>query len=90
MTDSTVMQIAIDAIMTAAKLAAPILLVTMTIGLLISLIQAATQVQEVTLTFVPKLGGIAAVLVLAGNWMIAELIAFTHRIFHMLPQMLGN
>jgi flagellar biosynthetic protein FliQ len=90
MTDSMVMEIAHDAIVTSAKLAAPILIVAMTIGLLISLVQAATQVQEVTLTFVPKLAGIALVLLLAGNWMISELVAFTNRMFDLVPSLVAG
>jgi flagellar biosynthetic protein FliQ len=87
MTDSSVMQIALQAIMITIKLCAPILLVTLVIGLFISLIQSATQVQEVTLTFVPKLMGVALVIVLAGNWMLGQMIAFTHDLFALLPQL---
>jgi flagellar biosynthesis protein FliQ len=88
MTDSSVLHIALQAITISVKLAAPILMVTMGLGLFISLIQSATQVQEVTLTFVPKLAGVAIVLLLSGNWMLHEMITFTHSLFAQLPQLL--
>jgi flagellar biosynthetic protein FliQ len=88
--DSAVLDIALQTIIVTFKLAAPILLVSLGIGLFISLIQAVTQVQEVTLTFVPKLAGVALVIVLGGNWMLDELIAFTHSLFHMLPRLINS
>ncbi|MFN8034878.1 MAG: flagellar biosynthesis protein FliQ [Acidimicrobiia bacterium] len=87
MTDTSVMQIALQAIEITIKLCAPILVVTLVIGLFISLLQSATQVQEVTLTFVPKLVGVALVIVLAGNWMLGQMIGFTHGLFSLLPQL---
>jgi flagellar biosynthetic protein FliQ len=72
------------------KLAAPILLVTMGIGLLVSIFQAATQVQEVTLTFVPKLVGVALVIVVGGNWMLSEMITYTHQLFAMIPDLISS
>ena len=61
MTDTAVLEIALQAILIAAKLCAPILLVTLAVGFGISLLQAVTQIQEVTLTFVPKLVAVAVV-----------------------------
>ncbi|MCZ7527722.1 MAG: flagellar biosynthetic protein FliQ [Acidimicrobiia bacterium] len=90
MSDTAVIQIALQAITIAVKLAAPILLVTLVIGLFISLIQSATQVQEVTLTFVPKLAGVALVLLLAGNWMMGEMVGYTRQLFDLLPQLLES
>ena len=87
MTDSSVMNIALQAILISIKLCAPILIVTLGIGLFISLIQSATQVQEVTLTFVPKLAGVAIVILLGGNWMLAQMIGFTHGLFALIPQL---
>jgi flagellar biosynthetic protein FliQ len=89
MTDSAVLHIALQAITLSVKLAAPILLVTMGLGLFISLIQSATQVQEVTLTFVPKLAGVALVLVISGNWMLHEMVTFTNQLFHQIPQLIN-
>ncbi len=87
MTDTAVLEIALQAILIAAKLSAPILLVTLAVGFGISLLQAVTQIQEVTLTFVPKLVAVALVILLAGNWMLAEMVGFTGELYEMIPRM---
>ncbi len=89
MTDAAVIEIATHAIVVSAKLAAPILIVSLAIGLGVSIMQSVTQIQEVTLTFVPKLVGVGLVIVLAGHWMLRELIAFTRMLFTELPSLLG-
>ena len=88
MTDGSVIDIAVQSILLATKLAAPILGVALAIGLLIGLLQSATQLQEQTLTFVPKLAGVALVLIIAGHWMLAQWIGFTHNLFAMIPHLL--
>ncbi len=88
MTDTSVVNIALHTILLATKLAAPILVVTMVIGLGVSIVQSATQIQEFTLTFVPKLAGVGIVLLVAGNWMLGELVAFTEALMRMLPELL--
>ena len=88
MTDSTVIDIAIQTMMITAKLAAPILIVSLAIGVAVSLLQSVTQVQEYTLTFVPKLAGIAIVIVVAGSWMLHQLVAFTQDLFDRVPQLI--
>ena len=90
MTDSAVVSIAIQAIIITAKLAGPILVVSLAIGLGVSLLQSVTQIQEVTLSFVPKLAGVAIVIVVSGHWMLGQLIAFTQQLFEMLPRLLGT
>ena len=90
MTDHAVINIAVQSILLATKLAAPILIVALGIGLVIGLLQSATQIQEQTLTFVPKLAGVALVILLAGHWMLGETIAFTHTLFNMIPQLLQS
>lgn len=75
-----------DAIVTAIKIGAPILLVVLVLGLIISIIQATTQIQEQTLTFVPKLIATAAVGLLLGNWMLETLMSFTTRIFDVISR----
>jgi flagellar biosynthetic protein FliQ len=85
--DTVVLEIALQAILVAAKLCAPILLVTLAVGFGISLLQAVTQIQEVTLTFVPKLVAVALVILLAGNWMLAEMVGFTGELYEMIPRM---
>ncbi|MDO5095073.1 MAG: flagellar biosynthetic protein FliQ [Peptostreptococcaceae bacterium] len=84
MTNSEVIGIMQSAAMVAVKLAAPILLLSMGIGVLISILQAATQINEQTLTFVPKLILIAAVLLLTGGAMLELLQGFSHEIFDLM------
>jgi len=69
----------------AAKLGGPILGVALVIGILVSLFQAVTQVQEMTMTFVPKIVAIALVVLLAGSWMLASLVTFAVDLFARLP-----
>jgi flagellar biosynthetic protein FliQ len=88
-TDTNVIEIAVQTLMVTAKVAAPILLVSLAVGFGISLLQSATQIQDVTLTFVPKIIGVAIVIVVGGNWMLAELVGFTHRLFDLVPSLLG-
>ena len=90
MTDHEVINIAVQSILLATKLAAPILIVALGIGLAVGLLQSATQIQEQTLAFVPKLAGIALVILVAGHWMLGETIAFTHSLFNMIPQLLQS
>jgi flagellar biosynthetic protein FliQ len=90
MTDVDVTQIAITTMTTAAKVAAPVLLTSLLIGFLISLFQAATQIQEPTLSFVPKVIAVSIALLLTGNWALAQLVSFTHQLFDMLPHLLGR
>ena len=87
MSDTVVLEIALQAILVAAKLCAPILIVTLAVGFGISLLQAVTQIQEVTLTFVPKLVAVALVIPLAGNWMLAEMVGFTGELYEIIPRM---
>ena len=88
MTDSAVISIAIQALIVTAKLAGPILVVSLAIGVGVSLLQSVTQIQEVTLSFVPKLAGVALVIVVSGHWMLSQLIAFTQGLFELLPRLL--
>jgi flagellar biosynthetic protein FliQ len=68
-------------------LAAPILLVAMVVGLVVSIFQATTSIQEQTLTFVPKIVSIMLVLALLGSWMFGSLEQYTRDLFAMIPQM---
>ena len=88
MTDASVVQIGLDALILAAKLAGPILLMTLGVGLFIGLIQSVTQLQEPTLTFVPKFIGTGLIIVLAGNWMLGEAVHFTEDLFRQIPEFL--
>ncbi len=88
MNDANILEIATQTLMVAAKISAPILVVTLALGLAVSLVQSVTQVQEHTLTFVPKLAGVALVLLVAGNWMLAELVNFTRLLFEQIPDLI--
>ena len=70
-----------DAILVALKLAAPMLIVSIAIGLVVAVFQAATQIHEQTLTFVPKVLAISLLLLLTGSWMMATLTDLIHRLF---------
>lgn len=84
MTENMVLGIVKDAITTGLKVSAPILVVAIVVGLIISIFQATTQIQEQTLTFVPKLIAVALVGILTGSWMLRNLTAFTERIFYLI------
>ncbi len=85
MTDAAVTEIAQGALMTAFLVSAPILFVSLVIGVIVSLFQAMTQVNEVTLTFVPKIFGVFAVSALFGPWMVGTMVGYTERLFATLP-----
>lgn len=73
-----------DAIMTGFKVATPILLVSILVGLFISIIQAATSINEQTMTFVPKLIVIALMLIVFGGWMLQQMVDLVNRIFEFI------
>jgi flagellar biosynthetic protein FliQ len=83
------MAIAQRAIEMTAMLAAPMLLVALTIGLLVGIFQAATQINEMTLSFIPKLVGMAAALLIAGPWMLKELVNYTRVLIESIPALIG-
>lgn len=70
-------------------MAAPVLLIGMAVGLIVSIFQATTSIQEQTLTFVPKIAAILGALLLFGPWMASSLIQFTIRLFERIPDMAG-
>jgi flagellar biosynthetic protein FliQ len=73
-----------DAIMTGFKVATPVLMVSIIVGLIISIFQAATSINEQTMTFVPKLIAIALVMILFGGWMLQQMVDLTERIFQFI------
>ena len=89
MTDTDVIHIALQTMLVALKLSAPILLTALVIGFAVSLFQSLTQIQEVTLAFVPKLLGVGIALLICGNWMMHTLVAFTNDLFDAIPGLLG-
>lgn len=89
MTPETVMEVARQALMVLIMLSAPILLTALAIGLFIGMIQAATQIQEMTLSFIPKLLGMFVALIIAGGWMLDMVVNFTLRLYESVPSMIG-
>lgn len=89
MTPESVMDLAYQGMRVTVLLAGPLLITALLVGLLISLFQAATQINEMTLSFIPKILAVFTVLVLAGPWMIELIVDFTRDLFTNLPLMIG-
>lgn len=89
MTTDTVIQLTMVAIELAMKIALPILLVGLGVGLIISVFQAITQIQEQTLSFIPKVVATVAVLVVGGPWMLDQLIQYTSDLWLSIPELIG-
>lgn len=89
MTPEIVLQIGNHALWMAILMAAPILLVALLVGLVIGMVQAATQIQEMTLSFIPKLLGVVLVLVVAGPWMLATMVEWFRELVLDIPLLIG-
>jgi flagellar biosynthetic protein FliQ len=85
-----VINIGMQAMQLAFKVAMPLLLVGLAVGLVISVFQAVTQIQEQTLTFIPKIVAMGVVLVVAGPWMLSELITYTQQLYSSIPTMIDG
>jgi flagellar biosynthetic protein FliQ len=81
----SVIQIGSEAIKMVLMISLPMLGVALVVGIAISLFQAVTQIQEMTLTFVPKIISVFAAIILAAPWMTEQMVSFTHGIFSMIP-----
>ncbi|MEW5863052.1 MAG: flagellar biosynthesis protein FliQ [Pseudomonadota bacterium] len=89
MTDAQVMALGQQALEVALAVSAPLLGAALVTGLVVSILQAATQVNEMTLSFIPKLVAVAAVAVLAGPWMLAQLVDYMQRLYAAIPALAG-
>jgi len=89
MTPETVMTIGTQALELTLMVAAPMLLTALVLGLLVSIFQAATQINELTLSFIPKLVGIFIVLIIAGPWMMGMILDYMQRLFNSIPWLIG-
>lgn len=89
MTPETVISLVQNALYILIIVAAPPLAVSLLVGLLVSILQAATQINEMTLTFIPKLIAMFIVLVLAGPWMLSTLTDYMTRVFQSIPGTIG-
>ena len=89
MTPESIMSMGYEAMKLSLLLGAPLLLVALVTGLLISLFQAATQINEMTLSFIPKLLAVFATLVIAGPWMLGLVLDYMRTLFSSIPQLVG-
>lgn len=89
MTPDIVIKLAEQSVYTVILLAAPLLLVALGVGLLVSIFQAMTQIQEQTLSFIPKILAVFLSLVLFGPWMLTTIVDFTRNLFRELPTLIG-
>ena len=89
MTPEMVVDVGRESLMVVVMLTTPVLLTALAIGLSIGMIQAATQIQEMTLSFIPKLFGMFAVLMFIGHWMLRIVTEFTIRLYESVPGLVG-
>jgi flagellar biosynthesis protein FliQ len=89
MTPETVMSVGTHALEVTLMLAAPLLLVALVVGLLVGIFQAATQINEMTLSFIPKLIAMAATIAIAGPWMLKLIVNYTRELFESIPGLIG-
>lgn len=89
MTPETVITIGQQAVEMTLMISAPLLLSALVIGLVVSIFQAATQINEMTLSFIPKLLGIFVMLILTGSWMVNTMVDYIQRLFGNIPWMIG-
>jgi len=89
MSPDTVLTVGKQTLQITVMLGAPMLLSALVVGLLISIVQAATQINEMTLTFIPKLVTLVAIIYIAGHWMLTLIVGFTRRLFESIPGLIG-
>ena len=89
MTPETVMDLTHSTLIVTCMLAAPLLLIALVVGLVIGMLQAATQINEQTLSFIPKLLFIVLALFAVGPWMLKTLVDFTHDLYSSIPTVIG-
>lgn len=90
MNQDTVVNLASQAMSLALKVAGPLLLVALVIGLVVSVFQAVTQIQEQSLSLIPKIVGVAVVVVVLGPWMLGQLVSYTTDLYTAIPTMVGS
>jgi flagellar biosynthesis protein FliQ len=86
--EDVVINVSMEAMQLAFKIAMPLLLVGLVIGLLVSVFQAVTQIQEQTLTFIPKIVGMGVVLLVAGPWMLDQIVTYTEQLYTEIPTLI--
>jgi len=88
--EDVAINIAVQAMQVGLKVALPVLLVGLVIGLLVSIFQAVTQIQEQSLSFIPKILGLVVVIMVAGPWMLGQLVNWTQELYGSLPTLVGG
>ena len=89
MNQDTIINLATQAMMLALKIAGPVLLLGLIIGLLVSIFQAVTSIQEQSLSFIPKIIGVAVLIVVLGPWMLNQLVSYAQNLYLSIPSLLG-
>ena len=88
-TTQSVLTLVQKGMMVSMTVAAPMLIAALLAGLIVSIFQAATQINEMTLSFIPKLIGMAGTLVVAGPWMLKTIVSYTRELFESIPGLVG-
>jgi flagellar biosynthesis protein FliQ len=90
MNQDTVVSLASQAMSLALKVAGPMLLAALIVGLVVSIFQAVTQIQEQSLSLIPKIIGVAGVIIVLGPWMLGQLVSYTSALYTAIPTMVGT
>ena len=90
MNQDVVINVSMQAMQLAFMVAMPLLLVALVVGLVVSVFQAVTQIQEQTLSFIPKIVGTALVIVVGGPWMLGQLLTYTQDLYSSIPRLVGE
>ncbi len=90
MNQDQVVKLAMDALLLALKVGMPLLLAGLVVGLVVSIFQAVTQIQEMTLSFIPKLLAVALILIVAGPWMLDQMVGYTADLYRSIPGMVKH
>jgi flagellar biosynthetic protein FliQ len=89
MNQDTVVNLATQAMILALKIAGPVLLLGLIIGLLVSIFQAVTSIQEQSLSFIPKIVGVAVLIVVLGPWMLNQIVSYAQNLYLAIPSLVG-
>jgi flagellar biosynthetic protein FliQ len=89
MTQDQVVSLVVDMMTVALKVALPMLLASLVVGLAVSIFQAVTQIQEQTLSFIPKVAAMAALIVILGPWMLGQIVSYTENLYQQIPSLIG-
>jgi flagellar biosynthetic protein FliQ len=89
MNQDTVINLATQAMVLSLKIAGPILLLGLIVGLLVSIFQAVTSIQEQSLSFIPKIVGVAVLIVVLGPWMLGQLVTYAQNLYLSIPSLVG-